>query len=102
MVAAENGAEAWVMFQAERFPLVISDWEMPEMDGLQLVQKIRAAEGGEFVYIMLLTARSEQEDIIAGMDAGADDFLSKPCEPNELRVRLPHWRADCLVAAQTC
>jgi sigma-B regulation protein RsbU (phosphoserine phosphatase) len=88
VVAAENGAEAWVMFQAERFPIVISDWEMPEMDGLQLVQKIRAADGGELVYIMLLTARSEQEDIIAGMDAGADDFLSKPCEPNELRVRL--------------
>jgi sigma-B regulation protein RsbU (phosphoserine phosphatase) len=88
VVGAENGVEAWAMFQKERFPLVISDWEMPEMDGLQLVQKIRSAEGGELVYIMLLTARSEQEDIIAGMDAGADDFLSKPCDPNELRVRL--------------
>ncbi len=88
VVAAENGAEAWVMFQSTPFPIVISDWEMPEMDGLELVKKIRAAEGGEYVYYMLLTAHSERDDIVSGMDAGADDFLSKPCDPSELRVRL--------------
>lgn len=85
---AQDGAAGWALFQTDDFPLVIADWMMPEMDGVELVRRIRAREGGGFVYCMLLTARSHKEDLVEGMDAGADDFLSKPFDRDELRVRL--------------
>lgn len=85
---AEDGAAGWALFQTDDFPLVIADWMMPEMDGVELVRRIRAQERPGFVYCMLLTARSHKEDLIEGMDAGADDFLSKPFDRDELRVRL--------------
>jgi sigma-B regulation protein RsbU (phosphoserine phosphatase) len=70
--------------------MVISDWMMPEMDGLELVRHVRdaAKEGKGYVYVILLTAKTETDDIVRGMDAGADDFLSKPFDENELRVRV--------------
>lgn len=86
--AACDGAEAWRMFQQEEFPLVISDWNMPEVDGLELIRRIRAQPRPFFVYAMLLTARSQKEYVVAGMEAGADDFLAKPFDREELRVRL--------------
>jgi len=85
---AQDGAAGWTLFQTDDFPLVIADWMMPEMDGVELVRRIRAHEGGRFVYCMLLTARAHKEDLVEGMDAGADDFLSKPFDRDELRVRL--------------
>ena len=85
---AEDGAAGWALFQTDDFPLVIADWMMPEMDGVELVRRIRADERPGFVYCMLLTARSHKEDLVEGMDAGADDFLSKPFDRDELRVRL--------------
>jgi DNA-binding response OmpR family regulator len=85
---AEDGAAGWALFQTDDFPLVIADWMMPEMDGVELVRRIRAQERPGFVYCMLLTARAHKEDLIEGMDAGADDFLSKPFDRDELRVRL--------------
>ncbi|QEG02129.1 Sensor protein ZraS [Stieleria maiorica] len=88
IVATENGAEAWQRFQQEHFPLVLSDWMMPEMDGLELVTRIRASQSAEYTYIILLTAKSEKEDLVHAMEAGADDFLIKPCDSEELRVRV--------------
>ena len=85
---AEHGAQAWELFQREQFPLVLTDWLMPEMDGLELIRRIREFELPNYVYIVLLTAKSEKEDLVTAMDAGADDFLAKPFDPDELRVRI--------------
>src|ERR671912_697621 len=90
VTVAENGAEAWRLFEAGGFAVVITDWEMPQMDGVELVRRIRAASasGPGYVYTILLTARSQKEDLVEGMEAGADDFLTKPFDRDELRVRL--------------
>ena len=88
VTAAQDGAEAWRLFRGGDFPIVITDWMMPEMDGLELVRRIRAAHRPGYVYAILLTARSQKEDLVEGMEAGADDFLTKPFDRDELRVRL--------------
>jgi DNA-binding response OmpR family regulator len=88
VVATTNGAEAWLRFQAETFPLVISDWNMPEMDGLELVRRIRALPDRGYTYIILVTDKSQKEDVVTGMDAGADDFVTKPFDRDELHARL--------------
>lgn len=88
VVEAENGAQAWQLFQQEHYPLVLTDWMMPEMDGLELVRRIRSADLPSYVYIILLTARTEKQDLVQAMEAGADDFLAKPIDQDELRVRV--------------
>jgi sigma-B regulation protein RsbU (phosphoserine phosphatase) len=88
VVAAEDGAAAWRLFEADDISLVITDWMMPQLDGLELVRRIRAAPRSGYVYLILLTAKSRKEDIVRGMEAGADDFLVKPFDREELRVRL--------------
>jgi sigma-B regulation protein RsbU (phosphoserine phosphatase) len=88
VVMTENGAEAWRRFERDHVALVISDWMMPELDGLELVRRIRLCDRGSYAYVILLTARSRKEDIVRGMEAGADDFLGKPFDRDELRVRL--------------
>ncbi len=85
---AEDGADAWRQFQTTHFPLVVTDWIMPELDGLDLIRNIRGSADSRYVYIILLTGRSEKENLVEGMEAGADDFLIKPCNPKELKVRL--------------
>ena len=88
VAAAADGAEAWRLFEAGPVPVVITDWMMPEVDGLALIRRIRAANLPTYVYAILLTARSQKEDLVEGMEAGADDFLTKPFDRDELRVRL--------------
>lgn len=88
VIATVNGAEAWAAYQREQFPVVISDWMMPELDGPELVRRIRAAQQADYVFIILLTARAQKEDVVEGMEAGADDFVTKPFDRDELRVRL--------------
>lgn len=85
---AEDGKEAWDAFCSGHFQMILTDWVMPNMDGLDLIRRIRESEQAEYVYIVLLTSRSENEDLVEAMEAGADDFLGKPCNPKELRVRL--------------
>ena len=88
-VACADGVEAWARFEREPFPLVISDWQMPGLDGLELVRRIRAcAADRPYVYVILLTARAEKQDVVEGMEAGADDFVTKPFDKEELRVRV--------------
>jgi signal transduction histidine kinase len=88
VTAATNGGEAWRLFAAGSYSLVVSDWMMPELDGPELVRRIRACNCPRYVYILLLTARSQKEDVVQGMEAGADDFVTKPFDREELRVRL--------------
>lgn len=89
VVEAADGKEAWEQFQAEAFSIVISDWEMPAMSGVELVERIRAGQSDEgYVYVILLTGKSEKKDVVAGIEAGADDFVSKPFDRGELRARL--------------
>jgi signal transduction histidine kinase len=88
VTAASDGAEAWRVFEGGCFPMVITDWMMPELDGSGLIRRIRASQRPGYVYAMLLTARTQKEDVVEGMEAGADDFLTKPFDRDELRVRL--------------
>lgn len=85
---AGNGREAWDMFQIARIPIVISDWYMPEMDGPELCRRLRARPRQPYVYFILVTAKGGKQQYLAGMDAGADDFIAKPVDPDELRARL--------------
>jgi two-component system NtrC family sensor kinase len=76
------------MFQEQAFPLVLSDWVMPEMDGLKLIHHIRTSPNGAYTYIILLTARTQKQDVIEGLESGANDFVTKPFDRGELRVRV--------------
>ncbi len=88
VVEAEDGLQAWELFQRDNYALVVNDWLMPEMDGLELIRRIRSYDSSGYAYIILLTAKSEKEDLVVAMDAGADDFLVKPFNQDELRVRM--------------
>ena len=87
-VEAENGKRALELFQNESLRLVITDWMMPVMDGPGLIREIRAANHPHYTYIILLTALTEKENIVAGLEAGADDYLIKPFHAKELRARV--------------
>jgi diguanylate cyclase (GGDEF)-like protein len=87
--ATVNGAEAWQVLRQPGAPtLVILDWMMPEMDGPEVVRRVRALETDRPPYILMLTSRGEKADIIAGLEAGANDYLAKPVDPGELRARI--------------
>ena len=88
VVAAQDGAEAWEQFQQQPFDIVVTDWDMPRMDGRELIRCIRGSDASSYTYLIMLTGRSEKADLVAGMEAGADDFLAKPFDRSELRVRL--------------
>lgn len=92
VVTARDGEEALRLFQQAPVPLVISDWMMPGIEGVELVRRIRSFDAADrtpaYVYIILLTAKSSREDVVHGMEAGADDFVSKPFDREELRVRV--------------
>jgi two-component system cell cycle response regulator len=84
-----NGLEAWEELQKpDAARLAILDWMMPEMDGLEVVRRVRALQTGRPPYIIMLTAKGEKADIIAGLDAGADDYLAKPFDLGELHARV--------------
>jgi len=89
VVVTCNGLEAWAILQGDEAPsLAILDWMMPEMDGLEVCRNIRRQETASPAYLILLTAKSLKEDLVEGLEAGADDFLTKPFDRNELRARL--------------
>ncbi len=87
-VIARNGQEALETLDGGSCRLAISDWVMPQMDGLELCRQVRSGEFGGYIYIILLTSRDASADIVEGLSAGADDFLTKPFDPAELRVRV--------------
>ena len=88
VVTANNGNAGWDEFQQSRFSVVISDWMMPEGDGLELCRRIRELESPHYTYILLLTALQGKARYLEGIHAGADDFVSKPYDPELLRSRL--------------
>jgi len=88
VVVTENGKDAWEAFRKGRFRLVISDLLMPDIDGLELCRRIRGHKQSKYTYIILLTALIGKKDYLEGMEAGADDFVTKPFDPDELKARL--------------
>ncbi|HRF58351.1 MAG TPA: diguanylate cyclase [Fimbriimonadaceae bacterium] len=88
VVCAADGAEAWQILSAETFDAIVSDWMMPEMDGLELCRRLRAEQGRAYTYFILLTAKAQQEARAEALAAGVDDFLVKPLQKEELMARL--------------
>ena len=89
VVETINGAAAWETLQQPGAPaLAILDWMMPEMDGLEVARRVRALQTDRPPYIIMLTTKGDKSDIIAGLDAGANDYLAKPFDPGELRARV--------------
>ncbi len=89
VVATCDGNEAWAAMQAEDAPkLAVLDWMMPGMDGVEICRKIREQDGGNRTYVILLTALGGKEDIVTGLEAGANDYVTKPFNKDELRARV--------------
>jgi len=89
VVVTKDGNEAWKVLQAEDAPtLAILDWMMPGLDGVEVCRKVRQLDVSNPTYIILLTTRSSKKDIVTGLEAGADDYIGKPYEMDELRVRV--------------
>jgi sigma-B regulation protein RsbU (phosphoserine phosphatase) len=89
VAATVNGAEAWEAMQKPDAPkLAILDWMMPEMDGPEVVRRVRALQTDRPPYIIMLTTKVDKADIIAGLEAGANDYLAKPFDAGELRARV--------------
>lgn len=89
VVVACDGKEAMKVLKYGEAPrLAILDWMMPGMDGIQICKEIRKASTQQYTYIILLTAKSHKQDVIAGLDSGADDYITKPFDSHELKARL--------------
>ena len=90
VLVARDGQEAWDLFCSDEDPppLAILDWMMPNMDGPEVCQRIRKEGREEYTYIVLLTAKNRKENLIEGLDAGADDYITKPFDSDELEVRV--------------
>ena len=89
VIAVENGQEALHILRGADSPqLALLDWMMPEMDGIEVIRQVRAEESETHKYILLLTAKGETEDIVKGLDAGANDYITKPFNLAELQARV--------------
>jgi len=89
VIATSDGLEAWQALQTENAPpIAIIDWMMPGMDGVDFCRKIRQTQTLTSTYIILLTSKAQQEDVVAGLEAGANDYIRKPFEREELRARI--------------
>jgi DNA-binding response OmpR family regulator len=88
VVTVEDGVKALESIQKEVPDMLITDWMMPELDGLELCRRVRGLDLSSYVYIIVLTALTQKEKIIEGLDAGADDYITKPFERTELLARV--------------
>lgn len=89
VVAAQDGLQAWKILSQEDSPkLAVLDWMMPGLDGVEVCRRARALETTQPLYVILLTARSENDDVVEGLTAGADDYVVKPFRSSELRARI--------------
>ncbi|HEU4722435.1 MAG TPA: response regulator [Gemmatimonadaceae bacterium] len=86
--SADDGGKVWELYQAEPAPLVILDVNMPVLDGLEVCRRIRAHAAGRETFVLVVTARDARDDLAEVLDAGADDYVSKPSTPENLRARL--------------
>lgn len=99
ILTATNGREALDIVLRDEPRIVVTDWLMPEMDGLELCKALRSHEGIRFVYVIIATANLGADKVVEAFDAGADDFVAKPVNENELLARL--WAAERIVAAES-
>ncbi len=89
VITVSDGDAAWAELQRPDAPkLAVLDWQMPGMDGVDIIRKLREIGGQEYFYTILLTSRDTKQDLVIGMQAGADDYIAKPFDPQELSVRL--------------
>jgi len=88
VVTAGDGLEAWDVLQRERIRMLVVDWLMPGLDGSDLIRRIRASGGPGYTYIILLTAKNGRDEIVEGLNLGADDFVAKPFRREELVARM--------------
>jgi two-component system cell cycle response regulator len=88
IVEAEDGQAAWELFQREPFHLVITDWMMPGLNGPQLVENIRTSGQKNYTYIIMLTAMDNMDNVVLGLESGADEYLTKPFNGRELIARV--------------
>lgn len=88
-VVCHDGAEAWAAFQRQDAPrLAVLDWMMPGLSGVEVCERVRSLAHGRLIYIILLTAKTQREDVLKGLEAGADDYITKPFDRQELRARI--------------
>jgi len=87
-VIAKDGLEGWEIWKQQRHRIVITDWVMPKMNGLELCRKIRENEGSQYTFLIVVTAKQDMRSIITAMDAGADGFIAKPFVKDEVAVRI--------------
>jgi DNA-binding response OmpR family regulator len=93
VIVTQSGVEAWAALQKPGHPhLAVLDWMMPELEGPEVCRRVRGLPDGAQFYLLLLTAKVQVEDIVQGLDAGADDYVTKPFEPDELRARITTGR----------
>src|ERR1700723_1170808 len=88
VLLAENGRQAIDLFAEHQPALVITDWSMPDISGIELSQRIRRDFQQSYAYVILLTGNTDKEEVIEGLAAGADDYLTKPFHPGELQARV--------------
>ena len=89
VIACKDGLEAWEAIQSENAPkLMILDWMMPGINGVEICRKVRKLDKDLYIYILLLTSKDGKDDVVKGIEAGADDYITKPFYPHELEVRL--------------
>jgi len=88
VMTAQDGREAWHVYQTKPIQMVITDWIMPQMDGLELCSNIRAASKDHYTYIIVITGKEQKKDLLETLKCGADDYIKKPLDPEELRARI--------------
>ncbi len=88
VIAADDGRAAWGVLQREDIRLVITDWLMPHMGGVELCERIREKEAPGYTYVIIVTSKDAKEDLVKAMDAGADDYVTKPYDRGELLARI--------------
>ena len=98
VTTAEDGAQAWDLLQKPNAPeLLVLDWLMPGIDGIELCRKLRQEQRDRYQYIVLVSGKDEKQDVVDGLEAGADDYLTKPFDIGELRARLRAGRLELAV-----
>jgi len=88
VLTAEDGTSAWAIIREQPIEVLLTDWNMPGMNGLELCRQVRAAPGTKYTYVILLTVLDGREYFLKGMEAGADDFITKPWDEQQLAARL--------------